>query len=145
MTLTNYAIKILVLTLNLFEKKHLTAAVKTFTSLCIHSLLLLWINAIRLEKCKRTINIEEHNGFVAFSSTLSSQLLYPSCGKIVNLKTASNFLGVSQNNFISGTEVDSVDEYVLVLYSNGIFILYFLSLERTVCSSIRLMSLSSVK
>ena len=47
----------------------------------------------------------------------------------------SNFLGVSQNNFISGTDVDSVDEYVLVLYSNGIFILHFLSLERTVCYS----------
>ena len=57
----------------------------------------------------------------------------------------SSFLGVSQNNFISGKDVDSVDEYVLVLYSNGLFILHFLSLERTVCYSIRLMSLSSVK
>ena len=64
---------------------------------------------------------------------------------MVHLKTVSNFLGVSQNNFISGTDVDSVDEYVLILYSNGIFILHFLSLERTVCYSIHLVSLSSVK
>ena len=57
----------------------------------------------------------------------------------------SNIFGVSQNNFISSTDVDSVNEYVLVLYSNGIFILHFLSLERTVRYSIRLVSLSSVK
>ena len=99
---------------------------------------------MRLEKCKGKINIEEHNcSFLLYP--YSSQLLYPSCGKIVDLKTVSNFFGVSQNNFISGTNVDYVDEYMLVLYSNGIFILYFLSLERTVCSSICLMSLSSVK
>ena len=63
----------------------------------------------------------------------------------VNWKTVSNFFGVSQNNFISGTDVDSVDEYVFVLYSNGIFIIHYLSLERIVCYSIRLVSLSSVK
>ena len=50
-----------------------------------------------------------------------------------------------QNNFISGTVVDSVDEYVFVLYSNRIFILHYLSLERIVCYSIRLVSLGSVK
>ena len=72
-------------------------------------------------------------------------MFYPSGGKIVNLKTMSNIFGVSQNNFISSTDVDSVNEYVLVLYSNGIFILHFLSLEPTVCYSIRLVSLSSVK
>ena len=99
---------------------------------------------MRLEKCKGTINIEEHNcSFLLYP--YSSQLLYPSCGKIVDLKTVSNFFGVSQNNFISGTDVDSVDEYVLDLYSNGIVILHFLSLERTFCYSVRLMSLSSVK
>ena len=104
----------------------------------------MWINAMRLEKCKGKINIEEHNcSFLLYP--YSSQLLYPSCGKIVDLKTVSNFFGVSQNNFISGTDVDSVDEYVLILYSNGIFILHFLSLERTVCYSICLKSLSSVK
>ena len=57
----------------------------------------------------------------------------------------SNFFGVSQNNFISGTDVDSVDEYVFVLYSNGIFIIHYLSLGRIVRYSIRLVSLSSVK
>ena len=57
----------------------------------------------------------------------------------------SNFFGLSQNNFISGTDVDSVDEYVFVLYSNGIFIIHYLSLERIVRYSIRLVSLSSVK
>ena len=57
----------------------------------------------------------------------------------------SNFFCVSQNNFISGTVVDSVDEYVFVLYSNRILILHYLSLERIVCYSIRLVSLGSVK
>ena len=57
----------------------------------------------------------------------------------------SNFFCVSQNNFISGTYVDSVDEYVFALCSNGIFILHYLSLERIVCYSIRLVSLGSVK
>ena len=57
----------------------------------------------------------------------------------------SNFFCVSQNNFISGTDVDSVDEYEFVLYSNRIFILHYLSLERIVCYSIRLVSLGSVK
>ena len=57
----------------------------------------------------------------------------------------SNFFCVSQNNFISVTVVDSVDEYVFVLYSNRIFILHSLSLERIVCYSIRLVSLGSVK
>ena len=57
----------------------------------------------------------------------------------------SNFFGVSQSNFISGTDVDSFDKYVFVLYSNGIFIIHYLSLERIVCYSIRLVSLSSVK
>ena len=57
----------------------------------------------------------------------------------------SNFFCVSQNNFISGTDVDSVDEYVLVLYPNEIFIVHYLSLERIVCYSIRLVSLGSVK
>ena len=57
----------------------------------------------------------------------------------------SNFFCVSQNNFISGTVVDSVDEYVFVLYSNGIFIVHYLSLERIVCYSIRLVSLGPVK
>ena len=52
---------------------------------------------------------------------------------------------VSQNNFISGTDVDSVDKYVFVLYSNGIFNIHYLSLERIVCYSIRQVSLSSVK
>ena len=42
-------------------------------------------------------------------------------------------------------DVDFVDEYVLVLYSNRIFIFHFLSLDRTVCYSIRLVSLSYVK
>ena len=50
----------------------------------------------------------------------------------------SNFFCVSQNNFISGTVVDSVDEYVFVLYCNWILILHYLSLERIVCYSIRL-------
>ena len=50
----------------------------------------------------------------------------------------SIFFCVSQNNFISGTYVDSVDEYVFALCSNGIFILHYLSLERIVCYSIRL-------
>ena len=59
-TLTKYAITILVLTLNFF-KQQLTAAVKTFTFLCIYSLLLMWINAIRLGKCKGTINIQVLN------------------------------------------------------------------------------------
>ena len=104
----------------------------------------MWINAMRLEKCKGTINIEEHNcSFLLYP--YSSQLLYPSCGKIVDLKTVSNFFGVSQNNFISGTDIDSVDKYVLVLYSDRIFILHYLSLERIVCYSIRLVSLSSAK
>ena len=57
----------------------------------------------------------------------------------------SNLFCVSQNNFISGTDGDAVDEYVLVLYSNGIFIVHYLSLERIVCHSIRLVSLGSVK
>ena len=57
----------------------------------------------------------------------------------------SNFFGLSQNNFISGTDVDSVDKYVFVLYSNGIFNIHYLSLERIVCFSIRQVSLSSVK
>ena len=57
----------------------------------------------------------------------------------------SIFFCVSQNNFISGTYVDSVDEYVFALYSNGIFVLDYLSLERIVCYSIRLVSLGSVK
>ena len=122
-------------------KQHLTAAVKTFTSLCIHSLLLMWINAIRLWKCKGTINIQVLN---VIALTLSSQLFYPSCSKIVNLKTVSNFFGVSQNNFICGTYVDSVDECVFALCSNGIFVLDYLSLERIVCYSIRLVSLGSV-
>ena len=56
----------------------------------------------------------------------------------------SNFFCVSQNNFTSGTDVDAVDEYVLVLYSNGIFIVHYLSLERIVCYSIRLVSFGSV-
>lgn len=56
----------------------------------------------------------------------------------------SNFFGVSQNNFICGTYVDSVDEYVFALRSNGIFILHYLSLERIVCYSIRLVSIGSV-
>ena len=139
MTLTKYAIKILFLTLNL---QQLTAAVKTFTFLCIYSPLLMWINAIRLWKCKGTINIQVLN---VIALTLSSQLFYPSCSKIVNLKTVSIFFCVSQNNFISGTVVDSVDEYVFVLYSNRIFILHYLSLERIVCYSIRLVSLGFVK
>ena len=122
-------------------KQHLTAAVKTFTSLCIYSLLLMWINAIRLWKCKGTINIQVLN---VIALTLSSQLFYPSCSKIVNLKTVSIFFCVSQNNFISGTYVDSVDEYVFALYPNGIVILHYLSLERIVCCSIRLVSLDSV-
>ena len=33
----------------------------------------------------------------------------------VNWKMVSNFFGVSQNNFISGTDVDSFDKYVFVL------------------------------
>ena len=56
----------------------------------------------------------------------------------------SIFFCVSQNNFISGTNVDSVDEYVFALYSNGIFVLDYLSLERIVCYSIRLVSLGFV-
>ena len=56
----------------------------------------------------------------------------------------SNFFGVSQNNFIRGTYVDSVDEYVFALRSNGIFILHYLSLERIVCYSIHLVSLGCV-
>ena len=122
-------------------KQQLTAAVKTFTFLCIYSLLLMWINAIRLWKCKGTINIQVLN---VIALTLSSQLFYPSCSKIVNLKTVSIFFCVSQNNFISGTYVDSVDEYVFALCSNGIFILHYLSLERIVCYSIHLVSLGCV-
>ena len=100
----------------------------------------MWINAIRLGKCKGTINIQVLNLIALWLSPL------PFVGKIVDLKTVSNFFfGVSQNNFISGTDVESVDEYVLVLYSNRIFIHHFLSLECTVCYSIRLVSLSSVK
>ena len=57
----------------------------------------------------------------------------------------NNFLGVLQNNFISGTDVDSFDKYVFVLKSLGIFIIHYLSLKRTVCYSIRVVSLSSVK
>ena len=57
----------------------------------------------------------------------------------------SNFFCVSQNNIISGTDVDSVDEYVFVLYSKRIIIVHYLSLERVVCYSIRLVSLDSVK
>ena len=57
----------------------------------------------------------------------------------------SNFFCVSQNNFISGTDVDSVDEYVFVLYSKRTIIVHYLSLERVVCYSIRLVSLGSVK
>ena len=57
----------------------------------------------------------------------------------------SIFFCVSQNNFISGTYVDFVDEYVFALRSNGIFILHYLSLERIVCYSIRLVSLGPVK
>ena len=102
----------------------------------------MWINAIRLLKCKGTINIQVLN---VIALTLSSQLFYPSCSKIVNLKTVSIFFCVSQNNFISGTYVDSVDEYVFVLYSNRIIILHYLSLERIFCYSIRLVSLGSVK
>ena len=102
----------------------------------------MWINAIRLWKCKGTINIQVLN---VIALTLSSQLFYPSCSKIVNLKTVSIFFCVSQNNFISGTYVDSVDEYVFVLYSNRTIILHYLSLERIVCYSIRLVSLGSVK
>ena len=70
------------------------------------------INAIRLLKCNGTVNIQVLN-VTAFSFLLypySGQLFYPSCGKIVDLKTMSNFFCVSQNNFISGTYVDSVDE-----------------------------------
>ena len=122
-------------------KQHLTAAVKTFTSLCIYSLLLMWINAIRLWKCKGTINIQVLN---VIALTLSSQLFYPSCSKIVNLKTVSIFFCVSQNNFISGTYVDSVDEDVFAFCSNAIFILHYLSLGRRVCYLIRLVSLGSV-
>ena len=105
------------------------------------------IHAIRLLKCNGTVNIQVLN-VTAFSFLLypySGQLFYPSCGKIVDLKTMSNFFCVSQNNFISGTYVDSVDEYVFALCSNGIFILHYLSLERIVCYSIRLVSLGSVK
>ena len=72
---------------------------------------------IRLLKCKGTINIQVLN-VIAFC--------------------------VSQNNFISGTYVDSVDEYVFALCSNGIFILHYLSLERIVCYSIHLVSLGCV-
>ena len=122
-------------------KQHLTAAVKTFTSLCIYSLLLMWINAIRLWKCKGTINIQVLN---VIALTLSSQLFYPSCSKIVNLKTVSIFFCVSQNNLISGTYVDSVDEDVFALCSNALFILHYLSLERRVCYLIRLVSSGSV-
>ena len=118
-------------------KQQLTAAVKTFTFLCIYSLLLMWINAIRLWKCKGTINIQVLN---VIALTLSSQLFYPSCSKIVNLKTVSNFFCVSQNNFISRTDVP-VEVYVFVLYFNRIFIVHYLSLERIVCYSIRLVSL----
>ena len=60
-TLTNYAIKI----------QQLTAAVKTFTFLCIYSLLLMGINAIRLGKCKGTIDIQVLN------VKICSFLLYP--------------------------------------------------------------------
>ena len=105
------------------------------------------INAIRLLKCNGTVNIQVLN-VTAFSFLLypySGQLFYPSCGKIVDLKTMSNFFCVSQNNFISGTYVDSVDEYVVFLYSNRIIILHYLSLERIFCYSIRLVSLGSVK
>ena len=105
------------------------------------------INAIRLLKCNGTVNIQVLN-VTAFSFLLypySGQLFYPSCGKIVDLKTMSNFFCVSQNNFISGTYVDSVDEYVFALCPNGIVILHYLSLERIVCYSIRLVSLGSVK
>ena len=105
------------------------------------------INAIRLLKCNGTVNIQVLN-VTAFSFLLypySGQLFYPSCGKIVDLKTMSNFFCVSQNNFISGTYVDSVDEYVFFLYSNRILILHYLSLERIFCYSIRLVSLGSVK
>ena len=56
----------------------------------------------------------------------------------------SIFFCVSQNNFISDTYVDSVDEDVFALCSNEIFILHYLSLERMVCYSIRLVSLGSV-
>ena len=56
----------------------------------------------------------------------------------------SIFFCVSQNNFISGTYVDFVDEYVFALCSNGIFILDYLSLERIVCYSIRLVFIGSV-
>ena len=56
----------------------------------------------------------------------------------------SIFFCVSQNNFISGTYVDSVDEDVFALCSNGIFVLDYLSLERIVCYSNRLVFLRSV-
>ena len=56
----------------------------------------------------------------------------------------SIFFCVSQNNLISGTYVDSVDEDVFALCSNAIFILHYLSLERIVCYLIRLVSFGSV-
>ena len=49
----------------------------------------------------------------------------------------SIFFCVLQNNLISDTYVDSVDEDVFALCSNAIFILHYLSLERIVCYLIR--------